>query len=60
MKKLTESEGEGSIPGHDVVALDVDEHQVDLLAELDGVVAVLQDLDLPLGGDLAHLLTTGR
>ena len=54
---LTESKGEGPIPGHDVVSFDVDQHQVDLLAQLDGVIAVLQDLDLTLGRDLAHLLT---
>jgi hypothetical protein len=42
--QLTESKGQGAISGHDVVALDVDEHQVDLLAQLNGVVAVLQDL----------------
>ena len=57
LRELTESKGEGSIPGHDVVSFDVDQHQVDLLAQLDGIIAVLQDLDLTLGRDLAHLLT---
>ena len=40
--------------GHEVVALDADEHEAELLAQLDGIVAIAQNLHVTLGADLAE------
>ena len=39
---------------HDVVSLNTDQHEAELLAQLDGVVAVAKDFHVPLGADLAE------
>ena len=56
---LTQSQRERLVAGHDVVAVDPHQDEGQLLAQLDGVVAVLQDLDLALGVDLAVLVLPG-
>ena len=55
-----QAERQRLVARQDVVALDADEHEVELLAQLDGVVAVGQDLHVALRPDLAVRSLAGR
>ncbi len=57
---LTQPERERPVPLHDVVAVDPHQDEAELLPELHGVVAVLEDLHQALGVDLAELLLPKR
>ena len=53
---LTQRQCEGLVPLHDVGARDADQTEVELPAELHGVVTVGQHLLQPLGRHPGHLL----
>ena len=52
---ITQAKSQGFVSRHDIIAIDANKNETQFLAELNCVVAVLQDLDASLGVDLAEL-----